>query len=75
MRAYANIYQLNMGDSLIHSTQLVGGGAMFEIEPVCPQYGVYLWGTQVPFVGTPYIDCMDPNNSRDYHYPISTAGW
>jgi competence protein ComGC len=75
VRAYANIYQLNPGDSLIHTTRLVGSGGMFETEPACPQYGAYLWETQVPAIGTPYIDCWDPNNSAEYHYPQNTAGW
>ena len=75
VRSYANIYQLNVGDPLIHTTQLIGSGNMFESEPVCPEYGAYLWETEVPAVGTPYIDCWDPNNSPEYHYPQNTLGW
>ena len=48
---------------------------MFENEPVCPEYGVYVRATQVPAVGSPCIDCMDPNNSAEYHYPRNTSGW
>lgn len=75
VRSYANIYQLNTGDALIHSAQLIGSSNMFESEPLCPQYGTYVWETEVPAVGAPYIDCMDPNNSGEFHYPQNTMGW
>ena len=75
VRSYANLYGLNAGDTLIHTTALVGAGKMFEVAPECPEYGVYVWETELPLQGVPYIDCNDPNNSPQYHYPQNSSGW
>ena len=75
VRSYQNMYELNTGDALIHTTSLIGSGMMLESEPVCPKYGVYVWETSVPAMGGTYIDCNDPDNSAAYHYPQSTNGW
>ncbi len=66
MRSYQNMYELEEGDSLLDSS-LIGPGKMFEVKPECPRYGGYVWNMVVPGIGTPYIDCADPDNSSDYH--------
>ena len=75
VRAYQNLHQLNDGDPLVHTGTIVGLNCLLESEPTCPEYGDYEWQTTVPAVGVPYIDCNDPNNSSDYHYPQDIGAW
>ena len=74
VRARQNMYELRFGDSLTKD-DLVGPGRAFPNEPVCNAFGTYLWGTTVPHLGTAYVDCQDPDNSEEYHYPQDTEGW
>lgn len=74
-RSHQNLYGLNPGDPMNHVGTIVGPGRMYEIEPVCPKYDAYAWLDVVPMTGQTYIDCHDPNNSPDYHYPQNIAGW
>lgn len=75
VRGYQNMNQLNDGAPLVHTGTIVGPGLMLEQEPVCPEYGAYLWGTTIPARGTAYIDCHDPDNSATFHYPQNIADW
>ncbi len=75
VRSYSNLFELNAGAPLVHSSTIVGPGGMFDADPLCPEYGAYVWETTVPALGSPYIDCSDPNNSGVYHYPQNTSGW
>ena len=75
VRAYQNLHQLSDGAPLVHTGTIIGPGCLLESEPTCPEYGVYQWQTTIPAVGVAYIDCHDPNNSSDYHYPQNIATW
>ena len=75
VRSHQNLFKLAVGDPLNHETELVGEGKFLETAPECPTYGGYDWDTIVPAIGTPYIDCWDPNNGPEYHHPQNTSGW
>jgi len=75
VRAHQNMFELSVGDRLIHTEVIVGPGKFFETGPLCATYGDYDWDTVVPAIGVAYIDCWDPNNGPDYHHPQNVSGW
>lgn len=72
VRSYANLYQLDVGDS-ISKTQLVGADKMIETAPVCPAEGVYTYNATIPPVGSVFLTCEI--NGMEDHKPNSTTGW
>ena len=73
VRSYQNLYELEEGDALVHSTTLIGSGKMMEVLPACPEaLNAYVWLAVVPATGTPYLDCDDVNAD---HSPSTVAGW
>ena len=72
VRSYQNLYELDEGNALVKAT-LIGSGKMMEVEPTCPNaLNSYVWETEVPPIGTPYLDC---NDTDDDHTPATVSGW
>ena len=72
VRSYQNLYEKNVGDTLVQAT-IAGSGKLLETVPTCPSGGTYTWLGTIPAVGTAYLTC-DQSATKD-HAPTTTAGW
>ena len=76
-RSYANLHQLNPGDTCpVLSGVIIGSGLFMEKAPTCPGAGTYSGSgaTTVPAVGTVQLTCS-LSASPDSHAPSKTEEW
>jgi prepilin-type N-terminal cleavage/methylation domain-containing protein len=79
VRSYANMNNLNPGDTVIGSgtlsSVLIGSGLFMETAPNCPGSGTYsgLTATVIPAVGTLAMTCS--LGGTENHVPQNAAGW
>ena len=76
-RSYANINQLNPGDTCpALSGVIIGSGLFMEKAPTCPGAGTYsgTGATTIPAVGTVQLTCS-LSASPDSHAPSNVQEW
>jgi prepilin-type N-terminal cleavage/methylation domain-containing protein len=75
VRAYANLYGLQPGQSVLGlRNKVIGLGRLVETEPACPSNGTYDFADDlIPSTGVLYMNCS--LSSSGLHDPANHSDW